>query len=268
MNIAAVFKSYRFLALACCLLALFALLASCGKPAASTPPSASQTPLLPQEATFNQQTSPARIHLPVSHISQLPELPNGCEATALTMVLSYYGFNADKLDIAYNVLPRENCSQVNGLRYGPNPNEKYAGDPAVTGNGYYCFPSAAAKGTADYFATLNVHEKYQIEDISGYDSDALENLLGKGVPLIVWAAKEYSSQIVYSNNGWHLPDGTFYTPYSNLHCVVMVGYTANEYIICDPLEDDSYLYINKQIFMESYQAMGSMALAIQEVPSS
>ena len=51
-------------------------------------------------------TQPARTLTNFAVINQHPELPTGCEATALTMVLNYYGFGADKLDIADNYLPK------------------------------------------------------------------------------------------------------------------------------------------------------------------
>ena len=38
--------------------------------------------------------------IPVSNIFQMPELPNGCEATAVTIALNYYKFPADKMKIA------------------------------------------------------------------------------------------------------------------------------------------------------------------------
>ena len=36
---------------------------------------------------------------------QMPELPTGCEITALTMALNYYGCPADKVEIAERYLP-------------------------------------------------------------------------------------------------------------------------------------------------------------------
>ncbi len=39
-------------------------------------------------------------------INQFPELPTGCEATALTMLLRYHGVNVSKKDIA-DTIPRE-----------------------------------------------------------------------------------------------------------------------------------------------------------------
>lgn len=38
-------------------------------------------------------------------IMQMPELPTGCEITALTMVLNYYGFDVDKVTLATEYLP-------------------------------------------------------------------------------------------------------------------------------------------------------------------
>ena len=43
-------------------------------------------------------------------IGQLPELPTGCEITALTMVLNYYGLNPNKLELATEYLPKTEYS--------------------------------------------------------------------------------------------------------------------------------------------------------------
>ena len=49
---------------------------------------------------------PEAVLLDVPVVYQWPEMPNGCEATALTMLLQYYGFAADKLSVAYDYIPR------------------------------------------------------------------------------------------------------------------------------------------------------------------
>ena len=46
----------------------------------------------------------------IKQIMQLPELPTGCEVTALTMVLNFFGHDADKLEIAQDYLEKEKLS--------------------------------------------------------------------------------------------------------------------------------------------------------------
>ncbi len=43
--------------------------------------------------------------IPVNCILQNPELPTGCEATSLTMVLNYWGYTVSKVTIAGQYLP-------------------------------------------------------------------------------------------------------------------------------------------------------------------
>ena len=64
---------------------------------------------------------PEAVLLDVPVFYQWPEMPNGCEATALTMLLQYYGFAADKLSVAYDYIPRSDFTYTWFSTYGPDP---------------------------------------------------------------------------------------------------------------------------------------------------
>lgn len=56
-------------------------------------------------------------------VLQMPELPTGCEITALTMVLNYYGYPVDKVSMVSNFLPLADDDLYygeNGKFYGPD----------------------------------------------------------------------------------------------------------------------------------------------------
>lgn len=58
----------------------------------------------------------------------MPELPTGCEITALTMALNYYGFAADKTVMAAEYLPTAGMGLyygADGRLYGTDPEELY-----------------------------------------------------------------------------------------------------------------------------------------------
>ena len=73
-------------------------------------------------------------------IFQMPELPTGCEITALTMVLNYYGMEADKVEMATKYLPTQELNLYygsDGRLYGNDLNQYFIGNP-TTENGYVC----------------------------------------------------------------------------------------------------------------------------------
>lgn len=88
---------------------------------------------IPEEITiFMSKKKSHPLILPVVTMFQLPELPNGCEATVLTTVLQYYGFPVDKVQIAYEYIPRKDFIMQGDKRYGPDPNNAYLGAPSTT----------------------------------------------------------------------------------------------------------------------------------------
>ena len=106
---------------------------------------------------------PEAVLLDVPVVYQWPEMPNGCEATALTMLLQYYGFAADKLSVAYDYIPRSDFTYTWFSTYGPDPASAYAGDPALFG--FYCLAPAVAEGANRYLAEQD--STLRAVDISG-----------------------------------------------------------------------------------------------------
>jgi uncharacterized protein YvpB len=104
--------------------------------------------------------------LDVPIVSQLPELPSGCEITAVAMMLQYSGATVNKITLA-NEMPKHTS----------NPNLGYVGDPFKT-SGYTINPSALVELTKKYAGSA--------VDLTGSDTSILENYLQSNKPVVVW----------------------------------------------------------------------------------
>ncbi len=198
------------------------------------------------------------VRLNVRNILQNPELPNGCEATALAVLLRYLGYPADKMDIAYVWLPRQDFIPLpGGQREGPSPEQAYPGNPGVLGGGYYCYPPVVAFGANAYLGQNG--GEYSAMDISGANEQALLTLLDAGLPLMVWKTTDGEPPRIKPKSAWLLPTGEAYEPYANLHVVVLSGYDERYFYFCDPLLASSRM--ERQAFMHNYKATGKRAVA-------
>lgn len=193
-------------------------------------------------------------HLPVNLILQNPSLPNGCEATSLAMVLEFYGYEIPKEQLAFQYIPREDFYSKDGVRYGANPDWAYVGNPS-TEEGFYCFVQPLVCGANVYLKEQE--SAYRLQDISGATMQRIDRFLIQGSPVILWTTRNFTVHVSYSNYTWQLQDGTVYTPYRNLHCVVLNGYNRLAYSVCDPLLGE--ISVDKDVVIESYLAMGAYA---------
>ncbi len=75
--------------------------------------------VLEEEVNFNKMTAEEnagqiavekpevdKVFIPIETILQLPELPNGCEITSLTTLLTFYGYEVTKTVMADKYLPK------------------------------------------------------------------------------------------------------------------------------------------------------------------
>lgn len=160
--------------------------------------------------------------LGVTNILQNPLLPNGCEAVSLAIVLRYLGYECDPVNLYEEFMPKT------PIGYG-NPWTDYVGDAEGTGLGCYA-PCVAETGNS-YLESIGA--RAVTEDISGREFAYYKDLVSDGVPVIVWGTTGMccDNKICYEvqfDSGvavWH----------SYSHCLVLIGYTENTYIFCDPL---------------------------------
>ena len=79
-------------------------------------------------------------------VLQEPELPTGCEVTALAQTLNYYGFGIDKVTLCDTFL----LTDYSGYY---SMDDRYLGDPHTT-YGFGCSAKTIVKTANDYFSYI------------------------------------------------------------------------------------------------------------------
>ncbi len=126
-------------------------------------------------------------------ISQLPELPTGCEITAVTMMLRYAGYDVNKVQLA-NIMPRSNNGD-----YG------FVGNPFSL-SGWWIFPTGIAP-VVDRFVGHH-------EITTGTSMQRIQDKLKQGHLVVAWVANVngfvnhalaltgYDASRLFYNNPW------------------------------------------------------------------
>lgn len=189
--------------------------------------------------------------LPVQHISQLPELPTGCEVTSLTMVLNYLGFNVHKCELADNYLDKLDTPSGSFYDY-------FIGNPYST-SGWGCFAPALTNAANKYLSEQA--SKLSAHNISGTSIQGIFDEVSEGYPVIIWTSSNCSEETTYSPI--RLGDNTVFNWPSNEHCVVLIGFNLDKSIVflADPLND--IMECDLDVFAESYQSYYRQAVVIR-----
>lgn len=189
---------------------------------------------------------------------QSPELPTGCEATSLTMILNFLGYNVSKTDIAKNYLPKSNNFYTyNGKNYGPDFRTTFPGNP-FTNNGYGCFAPAIIKTANNYFSNNGNKEEVTVKDLSGCVPSVLYDYIDEGIPVIVWATMYMMSPSF--GESWYTPSGDLLTWINHEHCLVLNGYDDKNVTLCDPLV--GVTTYSRNLFETRFEQLGSQAIVI------
>ena len=203
---------------------------------------------------------PEAVLLDVPVVYQWPEMPNGCEATALTMLLQYYGFAADKLP----PISSPWHTIISPARTSPTPGFPPTGRtlPPPTQAIRRC--SAFTAWPLPWPKEQTVILRNRTARCARWISAARTVTCSEGASLRDgrwWSGRPSA----YSDYSWRLySDSSVYHPYKNLHCLVVCGYDADYFYIRDPLY--GALQIECGTFLLRYAEMERRAVVLSEAP--
>ncbi len=193
------------------------------------------------------QDAPEETNLSVDTIWQLPELPTGCETTALTMVLNYHGFSVDKTTIADDYLVMATDDYPVG----------FSGDP-YSYEGAGIWPPGLVKTARKYLSDQDTN--LWAHDLSGKSLEDLYGYVAAGYPVLLWVTVDYSdpsfTDYAYEYNG------KTYDWFSNEHCVVLSGYSKvnNTVTIQDPQAGE--IVRDADVIADIMNQIGNLAVCI------
>ncbi len=220
--------------------------------------------------TVREKNNPKNISVldvPVSHtdtkrknyidvvpILQKPELPSGCEATSLTMLLNYIGFNVDKLTIADNYLPK-------GEYRKSDYNKVFVGNPRSI-LAYGCTAGVIEETAEKYLREHDSENKWKVKNITGCSVETLYSAIDNGCPVVVWASIDMGEIIPDFVTWTDEETGKKISWYGGEHCLLLTGYDMDERLVYvnDPLRGSvSY---DMKIFESRFKQMNYNAVII------
>ncbi len=183
-------------------------------------------------------------------VMQNPELPTGCEITALTQTLNFLGFDVDKVTMCDKYMNTD----FNG-EY--TMNQCYIGDPK-SHTGFGCSSPVICKAARRYFR-VEKSDCYPV-DLTGTDFQELFYQIEQGRPVIVWTTMyllDTKPEYVYTaKNGEEM----WFCTYQ--HCLTIYGYDYSQGIVyaADPLVGNTTYSIER--FEKIYDILGKQAVVI------
>lgn len=186
----------------------------------------------------------------VEAIMQEPELPTGCEVTALAEVLNFHGFKIDKVELCDGFMPIDYNGAVN-MDYA------YIGDPKLN-NGFGCNAPVIMKTAYEYFESIN-SPAYAV-DLTGTEFRDLFYQICEGRPVVVWSTIAQVESI--SHYIWTAANGEDMIFNDYQHCVALYGYDTEQGIVyvADPLEGNTTYDMER--FERIYNNMFKQAIVI------
>lgn len=200
----------------------------------------------------------------VPFISQLPNYPNGCEATSAVMLLRYYGIDISLDEFVLKYLKKDNIYSKDGERFGPDPKTTYAGNPGSLTGGFGIFApgirDAMEKALAEKMDSSSTERLY----VFGNDDTSYPLEYYKlSFPIVIWATTNYEpTKEMWT---WKSVDGTHsYTYPKNSHTIVVTGFDENYYYVNDPLQSSENTKIEKEKLEKSFDSLGRQVVGIMK----
>lgn len=189
-------------------------------------------------------------------VLQTPELPTGCEVTALTMLLNYIGFDVDKLTLSDSFLPK-------GEYRKSDFNKVFVGDPRNR-RAYGCTAGVIAETAENFLKVRDTDKKWQVKNITGCSPEVLYSAVKFGYPVVVWGSIDME-EIIKDYASWtDEATGNTVSWFGKEHCLLLTGFDMQKKIVYvnDPLKGETVY--DMKVFEKRFEEMERNALIITE----
>jgi len=187
--------------------------------------------------------------VPIVH--QMPRWPTGCEAVSIKMLAEFSGVDKS-VDEWIARMPRGDIYWRAGRRYGPDPRQKFAGNPySAQSYGVYHQPMLAM--LKPYFGD-------RLINMTGRPWGEYEDMIIAGSPIAIWGTIE--NLPVFLRGTWLTPSGDEYQWRGNGHTMVLVGFSKTEVVVNDPFTGRQRRF-DKEVFLQRWAVMGMQGIAIR-----
>lgn len=193
-------------------------------------------------------------------IEQYPELPTGCEITALTMVMNYYGYQVNKVTMALDYMPKvqaEFYRSEDGRLMGPDLENFFVGDPTEE-TGYICGTGAIVTAANAYLT--DVGSDMTAVAMKNAQPEELYDLIDQGTPVVIWCTINMEDRA--ETDSWYREDGTYMEWSTNDHGAVLIGYDEDTVTVADPIY--SRITVSRVQFEKIFAERGGQCVILTE----
>lgn len=205
---------------------------------------------------------PDKYQIKMKHLTQFDNLVTGCEIVSTCMVLNYWGKdNVTPEDMLTHLRRGKLKMNKDGVLYGPTPDNMFIGDPHQY-SGFGCFAPTICRVVHNYYYT-----DIEAIDTTGTPlSELAAKYVANDIPVLIWVTDGMSP--VGEGSTWRSVDSDgkitkeeFVWPL-NEHCVVLIGYDKNNYIICDPLDQNESTKYDKKLVETRNKELYNMSVTV------
>ncbi len=188
-------------------------------------------------------------------------IPTGCEAVSTVALLQHLGIDISIEEFINTFLPCQSFYRQDGLLYGPDPNEYFAGNPYESSS-LGCYPDVILKALrAMKYTGYPGMENLNFKNVSGTDLDTLVELyIDQDLPVLLWVSIDMKEP--YEGMKYYLADGSLYTWTAQEHCTVLCGYDNTNYYLMDPLKGGEIVGYSRKLVETRYDQMQRNAVVV------
>ena len=199
--------------------------------------------------------------LQAPYIDQTRRWVYGCESISTVMLLQYLGMDMDPDTFIDTCLPRGYSTGSGPDMVAPDPTYVYINEPRDR-TGWGCYAPCIVQALHNAFAACGKAGEYEpVEETGKTAAQLCTEYIDAGMPVVFWATLNFEPSETVSR--WTLPDGCPFVWKDHEHCLLLVGYDAENFWFNDPWENHGCCPYPKALVEQRHAEQGMYAVGVR-----